>query len=131
MQSNYGERGEGMSFIGNLLWIVLGGGLVIFAEYLICAALLAITVIGIPFAVQCLKLAMLGLTPFGKKTSENAGVGSTLLNVIWMLTGGLLIALTHLLFAALCAITIVGLPFARQHMKLCGLALTPFGRSIT
>jgi uncharacterized membrane protein YccF (DUF307 family) len=119
-----------MSFIGNLLWIVLGGGLVIFAEYLICAALLAITVIGIPAAMQCLKLAMLGLLPFGKEVDGNAGAVSTLLNLLWMVTGGLVLALTHLLFALLCAVTIIGLPFAKQHMKLCGLALTPFGRTV-
>jgi uncharacterized membrane protein YccF (DUF307 family) len=120
-----------MGFIGNLLWIVIGGGLFIFAEYLIAAVILAVTVIGLPFAVQCLKLAMLGLVPFGKEVSGNAGAVSTVFNLVWMFTGGLLIALSHLVFAAICAVTIIGLPFARQHMKLCGLALTPFGRSIS
>lgn len=119
-----------MSFIGNLLWIVIGGGIVIFAEYLIAAAILAITIIGIPFAVQCLKISMLGLAPFGKEIGGNAGAVSTLFNLVWMFTFGLVIALTHLVFALICAVTVIGLPFAKQHMKLCSLALTPFGRSI-
>lgn len=119
-----------MSFLGNLLWIVIGGGLFIFAEYLIAAVILAITIIGIPAAVQCLKLAMLGLLPFGKEISGGGGAVSTLLNLVWMFTGGLVLALTHLLFALLCAVTVIGLPFAKQHMKLCAVALTPFGRSI-
>lgn len=119
-----------MSFLGNLLWIVLGGGLVIFAEYLIAAGILAITVIGIPAALQCLKLAMLGLLPFGKEIGGNSGAVSTVFNLVWMFTGGLVLALTHLVFALLCAVTVIGLPFANQHMKLCALAIAPFGRTI-
>lgn len=120
-----------MSFLGNLLWVVIGGGLVIWFEYIVAALVLACTVIGIPFAVQCLKLAGLGLLPFGKEIGGRTGAFSTLLNVLWLFTAGLILALTHLVFAVLCAVTIVGLPFAKQHMKLCGLALMPFGKEIT
>jgi uncharacterized membrane protein YccF (DUF307 family) len=122
-----------MNFLGNLLWIFLGGGIAIFAEYLMAAIVLACTVIGIPFAIQCLKMAMLGLTPFGKAivpSQTASGCASGLLNVLWMITGGLVIALTHIVFALLCAITIIGLPFAKQHIKLAGLAFTPFGKEI-
>lgn len=119
-----------MSFIGNLLWIVLGGGIIIFAEYLLAACVLAITVAGIPFAVQCLKLAGFGLVPFGKEVVGGSGAISTLFNVIWLVTGGLILGITHLCFALLCAVTIIGLPFAKQHMKLAALALMPFGKQI-
>jgi uncharacterized membrane protein YccF (DUF307 family) len=119
-----------MSFLGNLLWVFIGGGIVIWFEYLVAALLLACTIIGIPFAVQCLKLAGLGLLPFGKEIGGRTGAFSTLLNIVWLFTAGLVLALTHLMFALLCAMTIIGLPFAKQHLKLCGLALMPFGKEI-
>lgn len=122
-----------MSVLGNILWILLGGGIFIFLEYLIGGMLLCLTIVGIPFGVQCLKLSLLGLIPFGKKivnTESATGPLSTLMNIIWILIGGIWIALTHVVFAVLCAITIVGLPFTRQHMKLAALGLTPFGKRI-
>ena len=122
-----------MSVLGNILWIVLGGGILIFLEYLIGGLLLCATIIGIPFGVQCLKLSILGLLPFGKQIAEKesfSGCLSTVMNILWILLGGVWIALTHVVFAFLCAITIIGIPFAKQHMKLASLALLPFGRYI-
>ncbi|MNL72243.1 Inner membrane protein YccF [compost metagenome] len=91
------------------------------------------TIIGIPWGLQCFKLAFLALLPFGKQinvTAGNPGCLSTLMNIIWFFIGGIWIALTHLLFGILLAITIIGLPFAKQHFKLMSLALTPFGREV-
>ncbi len=122
-----------MSLLGNLLWIVLGGGILICLEYLVSGLLLCLTIIGIPFGVQCLKLAFLGLVPFGKEVVDKESYTGCLaigMNILWILLGGIWIALTHVIFAILCAITIIGLPFAKQHIKLASLALTPFGRSI-
>ena len=122
-----------MSLLGNILWIVLGGGIFIFFEYLIGGLLLCATIIGIPFGVQCLKLSILGLLPFGKQIAEKdsfSGCLSTGMNILWILLGGVWIALTHIAFAFLCAITIIGIPFAKQHMRLASLALLPFGRYI-
>ena len=122
-----------MSLLGNILWIILGGGIFIFFEYLIGGLLLCLTIIGIPFGVQCIKLSMLALLPFGHEighTKNATGCLSTLMNVLWIVVGGIWIALTHVLFAALCAITIIGIPFAKQHMKLATLALTPFGKTL-
>jgi len=122
-----------MSALGNILWIFLGGGLFIFLFYLIGGVVLCLTIIGIPFGMQCIKLSVLGLMPFGQKiVFKESGPGclSTLMNIIWILFGGLELALTHLIFAVLCAITIIGIPFARQHVKLLSLALTPFGREV-
>jgi len=122
-----------MSILGNILWIILGGGIIIFLEYLVGGLILCITIIGIPFGMQCFKLAFLGLVPFGKEVrSSDGAVGclATIMNIIWILLGGIEIALTHLIFAVLCAITIIGIPFAKQHMKLAALALMPFGKQI-
>ena len=121
-----------MSLLGNILWIFLGGGIVLFVLYLFGGIILCITIIGIPFGIQCIKLAGLALFPFGKKvetTKSGHGVVSTLMNVIWIVFAGLEIAVIHFVFGLLCAVTIVGLPFAKQHMKLASLALTPFGHT--
>jgi uncharacterized membrane protein YccF (DUF307 family) len=92
-----------------------------------------LTIVGIPFGMQTLKLAGLALWPFGKHvdtTASASGCLSILMNIIWILIGGIWISLTHLLFGFILAITIIGIPFARQHFKLALLALTPFGRTV-
>ena len=122
-----------MSTLGNILWILIGGGLIIFLEYLISGLLLCITLIGIPFGVQCIKLSILGLVPFGREIARKESASGCLaitMNVIWILIGGIWICLTHVIFALLCAITIIGIPFAKQHLKLASLALTPFGHEV-
>jgi len=119
-----------MSFLGNVLWIVLGGGFILFIEYVIGGIFLCLTIIGIPFGLQMFKLSFLALFPFGKKIKEGkfkSDLISLIMNIIWILVGGIWISLTHLLFGFLCAITIIGIPFALQHLKLARLALTPFG----
>ncbi len=121
-----------MRTIGNLIWVIFGG-ILIFLEYLIASFILCITIIGIPFGLQTLKLAMLALWPFGKEiilSQSSNGCLSIIMNLIWLLIGGIWICLTHLVFALLFAITIIGIPFSLQHLKLAGLALTPFGREI-
>jgi uncharacterized membrane protein YccF (DUF307 family) len=126
------EEDGAVSLIGNILWIFLGGGIFLFLEYLFGGIVLCISVIGIPFGIQCLKLSVMALVPFGKEiktTKRGHGIISTLLNVIWIIFAGLAISLTHVIFGLLCAVTIIGLPFAKQHMKLASLALTPFGHT--
>jgi uncharacterized membrane protein YccF (DUF307 family) len=121
-----------MSVIGNVLWIIFGGGIILFLEYLFGGLILCLTIVGIPFGVQCIKLALLALLPFGKEVSHTksaSGCLSTILNVVWIIFAGLPIAVTHLVFGVLWAITIIGIPFAKQHMKLAALALTPFGHT--
>lgn len=121
-----------MSIIGNIIWIVFGG-IFIFLEYIVCGFLMCLTIVGIPFGLKIIQLSVLGLAPFGQRVEYNDHAGgclSLILNIIWIFTGGLLIALTHLVFAILFALTIIGIPFAAQHIKLAGFALTPFGKSI-
>lgn len=121
-----------MRIFGNIIWLIFGG-LITAIEYLISSILMMITIVGIPFGIQTLKLAGLALWPFGKKvvTHERSnGCLYILFNVIWILIGGIWISLTHLLFGVLLFITIIGIPFAKQHFKLASLALTPFGKDI-
>jgi len=121
-----------MNFLGNLIWLIFGG-LLTALEYFVAAVVMMLTIIGIPFGIQILKLGMLALWPFGSEVRETQSGGGclyTLMNIIWIFIGGIWIALTHLAFGILLAITIIGIPWARQHFKLAGLALTPFGKEI-
>lgn len=121
-----------MNTPGNLIWFIFGG-IIIAIEYFIASLLLMITIVGIPFGLKTIKLGLLALWPFGRTTVQhqtNSSCLSTIMNIIWMLIGGIWISISHLVFGILLAITIIGIPFARQHFKLAGLALTPFGREI-
>jgi uncharacterized membrane protein YccF (DUF307 family) len=121
-----------MKILGNLIWLLFGG-IIIAIEYLIGSIALMVTIVGIPFGVQTLKLGLLAIWPFGRDTRVHArasGCLYILMNIIWLIFGGLCIALTHLVIGALLCITIVGIPFGLQHFKLTNMALTPFGRDI-
>lgn len=121
-----------MNMLGNLIWIIFGG-FIIFLLYLFGSFLLFITIIGIPFGIQTLKLAFLSLAPFGKDVIPGERSGGCLyivMNVIWILAAGIEIAIIHAVLALLFAITIIGIPFAAQHIKLAYLALVPFGNDI-
>lgn len=121
-----------MNFLLNIIWVVLGG-LMIAIEYAISSILLMITIVGIPFGLQTMKLAGLALWPFGTDIVDNgwpSGCLAGVMNVIWWFVGGFAIALTHLGWGLLFCITIVGIPFGLQHFKLMKLALFPFGNSV-
>ena len=121
-----------MRLIGNLIWVVFGGVFVAI-EYVLASIPFFISIIGIPFGIQSLKMATVALWPFGKDivvADKSTGCLSALMNIIWFFIGGIWIALTHFGFGLLFYITIIGIPFGNQHMKLAGLALTPFGRTI-
>ncbi len=117
-----------MSFLGNVIWLIFGG-LLAGLGYILGGLLLCLTIVGIPFGLQSIRLGVATLTPFGKEVvpEENGtGVLRMVFNVIWILLFGWEIALAHLTGALLLAITIIGLPFARQHIKLIPVALFPF-----
>lgn len=120
-----------MKLIGNIIWLVFGG-IAIAIEYILASLAMMLTIVGIPFGLQSLKLGMLALWPFGKRVERKptSGCLNTVMNVIWFFVGGIWIALTHVGFGLLFYITIVGIPFGKQHMKLAHIALTPFGRRI-
>lgn len=121
-----------MSFLGNLIWLIFGG---FFAGlgYIIGGLVFCLTIVGIPFGLQSIKLGIATLTPFGKEAVEREEAGSLtyiILNVVWLLFFGWEIALAHLIGALLLGITIIGIPFAKQHIKLIPLSLMPFGRAL-
>ena len=118
-----------MSILLNILWFIFGGFLISLA-YILGGILLCITIIGIPFGIQCFKLSILGMAPFGheiRETEPPRGFVSVIMNVIWIILPGLELAIIHLCLAAFFTITIIGLPFAAQHLKMTRLAILPFG----
>ncbi len=121
-----------MSCLGNTIWLIFGG-FISGMGYIIGGMLFMITIIGIPFGVQAMKLGVATMSPFGREIVELDNAGGALnifLNVLWALLFGWEIAISHILHGALLAITIIGLPFAMQHFKLIPLALFPFGREL-
>lgn len=121
-----------MKLLGNIIWLLFGG---IFTsiEYFIASIPFFISIIGIPFAIQIVKLGMLAIWPFGSEirtTQGNPGCLSTVMNIIWFFIGGIWICISHIVWGVIFTITIIGIPFAKQHFKLAGLALTPFGREV-
>lgn len=122
-----------MNLLLNIIWVVFGG-LMIAIEYAISSLLMMVTIIGIPFGLQTLKLAALALWPFGTQivdTSWPSGCLAGIMNVIWWFVGGVPIALTHLCWGLIFCVTVVGIPFGLQHFKLMKLALFPFGNSVS
>jgi uncharacterized membrane protein YccF (DUF307 family) len=121
-----------MSLLGNILWLIFGGfGTAV--GYLTMGLGYCVTLIGIPWGVQAIKLGVATLLPFGLEVRESRDAGGMMeliANLIWVIVAGWAIALHHLLWALLLAITVVGLPFAAQHMKLVPLALFPFGKEL-
>jgi uncharacterized membrane protein YccF (DUF307 family) len=128
-----------LSLLLNLLWIVFGG-LWMAVGWIVAAVIMAITIIGLPWARAAFNIAVYTLLPFGQTAvsradytgREDLGTGpfGTLGNVIWFIFAGWWLALGHLFFAAGLAIIIIGLPFAWAHLKLAGLALWPIGKMI-
>ena len=122
-----GHRGV-MSVLGNIIWLIFGG-LLAGLGYILGGLLLCLTIVGIPFGVKAMQLGVATLTPFGKAvipTERGDGCLPLLLNIIWILLFGWEIAVAHLVSAAVLAITIIGIPFAKQHIKLIPIAFAPF-----
>ena len=118
-----------MRLLGNILWFILGG-FVMAVSWFATGILWCLTIIGIPVGIQCFKFAALSLWPFGKEIVYHPSTGSFLLNVIWIVVSGWILAVEHIVTGILLAITIIGIPFAKQSFKLARLALMPFGAEI-
>jgi len=117
-----------MSTIGNILWFFLGGFFVALL-YFVAGLLMCITIIGIPFGLQLIKIAGVALSPFGRDVSlmQNSGCLSLAFNILWILLGWWEMALMHLVLACIFAVTIIGLPFAKAHWRLLKISFLPFG----
>ena len=120
-----------MKLLGNIIWLVFGG-IEIAIEYLVASLAMMITIIGIPFGLQSLKLGLLALWPFGSevKKKPTSGCLNTAMNVLWFFVGGIWIFLTHLLYGIVLCITIIGIPFGKMHFRLAKLAFSPFGKEV-
>ena len=118
-----------MSFIGNILWFVFGGFLSGLA-WLVSGLLWCLTIIGIPYGMQCFKFASLSFSPFGKEVVYGGGAFSTLANIVWIIFFGIPMAIGNLTVGLVWCLTIVGIPFGLQFFKIARLALTPFGARI-
>lgn len=120
-----------MNFIGNIIWLIFGGILAAIL-WTLAGIILCVTVIGIPFGVQCFKITRFVLWPFGKEIElGNFGAGGIILNIIWLVVFGWEFALTHLIIGLMFCVTIIGIPFGLQHFKFAKLGLIPFGAKIT
>lgn len=121
-----------MSLLGNIIWLIFGG-FIAGLGYILGGIGLCLTIIGIPFGLQSIKLGFAVFAPFGKELVElddANGILPMIFNLIWLVLFGWEIALAHLASAGILAITIIGLPFAWQHIKLIPLSLLPFGRDL-
>ena len=121
-----------MSLLGNIIWL-LCGGIFVFFGYVMGGIVLCFTVIGIPWGLQCFKLALFALFPFGSETriiDHHPSSLNLLMNIIWLIFGGAWIVINHLVWGLFLSVTVIGLPWGVQHFKMVRLAFMPFGREI-
>lgn len=118
-----------MGCFGNVIWFLLGG-LMMGLSWLLVGLLWCITIVGIPIGMQCFKFASLAFFPFGKSVYYGGGAASFLLNILWLIFGGFVLALQACLVGVIFCVTIVGIPFGMQCFKIAKLAIMPFGASI-
>jgi uncharacterized membrane protein YccF (DUF307 family) len=120
-----------MTLLGNLIWLLFGG-LLSGLAWILAGLVLCLTIVGIPFGVQAMKIGAATLAPFGREVVELPASHTTLrivFNLVWIVLFGWELAIAHLVWACVLAVTIVGIPFAKQHVKLIPLALMPFGHT--
>jgi len=128
-----------LRFILNIAWLICGGFIMALAWFMI-GIVACISIIGIPFARSCFVIAQLTLWPFGKdierrdriSRERDIGTGSlgTIGNIIWFLLFGIWLAIAHLIHAVACIVTIIGIPFGIQHLKLAMLSIAPIGQTV-
>lgn len=117
-----------MSLLGNIIWLIFGG-LLAGLGYILGGVLLCLTIVGIPFGLQSIRLGVATFAPFGKEVVESpSGTGclKVVFDIIWILLFGWEIAVAHAITGVILFITIIGIPFARQHFKLLPVSLFPF-----
>lgn len=121
-----------MKLLGNIIWLIFGGFFTAIG-YFTAGLALAITIIGIPFAFQSFKIGIMMLAPFNQeaiKREDSYGCLWSVMNIVWFFVGGVWLTLNHLFWGVLLFISIIGIPFAKQHFKLMKISWAPFGRNI-
>ncbi|MBR6536210.1 MAG: YccF domain-containing protein [Lachnospiraceae bacterium] len=117
-----------MRTIGNILWMLFFG-LWSAVSWFFLGLLWCVTIVGIPFGKQCFKIAGLVFWPFKKDVDTNFGK-HPVANIIWIIFGGLELAMAYVVGGAICCITVIGIPFGKQCFKLAALSLAPFGAKV-
>ncbi len=118
-----------MNTLGNILWLIFGG-FINWIGWMVAGICCCVTIVGIPFGLQCFKFASLSLWPFGKEIIYGNGTFSFLINIIWLFLFGWEMAIANIVIGLCWCITIVGIPFGKQFFKLAKLSLMPFGATI-
>lgn len=129
-----------LRLILNILWLIFGGGIVMALTWLLISLLCFVTIVGIPWGRACFNIALFGLWPFGQdamnreelhgETDIGTSPVGTIGNIIWFFIAGIWLAIAHVCAAICLAVTIIGIPFAIQHIKFAGISLAPIGKSI-
>jgi len=123
-----------MAFVGNLLWFVFGGGFFAWFCWVVLGLLMAITVIGIPFAHAAFRIAGFAAFPFGKELIDSRLIGEERIagtgfaNFLWVILAGFWLAVSHALAGLSCCLTVIGIPFGLAHFKLAGVCFAPLGK---
>ena len=118
-----------MKTLGNLIWLIFGGFILALA-WLIVGIMWCVSIIGIPIGVQCFKFAQLSFWPFGSEVVYGGGAGSLLVNILWLIFGGIELALLAAGIGIAFSVTIIGIPFGLQCFKIAQLALMPVGARV-
>ena len=119
-----------MKLIGNILWFVFAG-LWIGLGWAVAGVIWCVTIVGIPWGVQCFKFAKLAFFPFGKDIDYGGGFGSLLFNILWLVISGAALSIEALVIGLVLCVTIIGIPFGKQCFKFAKLALLPFGSKVS
>ena len=123
-----------MAFVGNLLWFVLGGGILAWLCWVLFGLIMTVTIIGIPFALAAFRIAGFAAFPFGRELidgrliGEPRIIGTGIANVLWVIVAGLWLAIAHALMGISLCITIIGIPFGLAHFKLAQVSFAPLGK---
>jgi len=130
LPNTHGKWRWAVNFIGNIIWLLFGG-IIAAILWAIAGLILCVTIIGIPFGLQCFKIAGFVLWPFGKEIEVgHFGAGGLIFNIIWLIVFGWEFAIAHVIIGLIFCITIAGIPFGIQHFKFAKLGLIPFGAKI-
>ena len=128
--------GATLALLGNILWFVFGGGIVAALSWLLTGLVLAITVVGIPFAVAAFRIAGFAAFPFGRElvdaraVGEERILGTGLGNLLWIVLAGIWLTIGHVFLGVGYCLTIIGIPFGLAHFKLASVSFAPLGKRV-
>lgn len=125
-----------MRLLGNILWFLFGGGLPLCLAWMVVGVVMALTVVGFPFAVAAWRIAGFAAFPFGRALVDARAVGgsriplTSLVNFLWIILAGLWLTISHLVLGLTYCVTIIGIPFGLAHFKLAAVSFAPLGKKV-